>query len=168
MYCTDYPAAAAPSSPIFPGRHPSESRAATGALSAPGVGKQGSNAAVALEKQRQKPWAGAALPIVGKVGKALQGFAWLRNRGQEHSRSLKEPPRFCTRFRPRVLCKGKRRACCGYHTPEALGNLLQEKGELPVPAGPHHPVLSACLLCGLCLPYPGDSAFTSHITRVTL
>lgn len=111
------------------------------------------------------PWAGSS-----RVGKAWQGFAWLRDRGrgQEHSRSLNEPPRFSTRFRPRVLCKGKRRACCGYHTSEALGKLLQEKGELPVPVGPHHPVLSASLLCGLCLPYPGDSAFTSHITRVTL
>lgn len=33
---------------------------------------------------------------------------------KQHSRSLNEPPRFCTRFRPKVLCgrkKRKRRAC---------------------------------------------------------
>lgn len=75
---------------------------------------------------------------------------------------MKEPPRFCTRFRPRVLYKGKRRACCGYHTSEALGKLFQEKGGSPVPVSPHHPALSALsFLSELCLPYPGDSALTS-------
>lgn len=75
---------------------------------------------------------------------------------------MNEPPCFCTRFRPRVLCKGKRRACCGYHNSEALGKLLQERRELPVPVSPHRPVLSAWLLSELCLPYPGDSAFASR------
>lgn len=98
----------------------------------------------------------------GLAGICLAEAEGTGDRGQEHSRSLKEPPRFWTLFRPRVLCKGKRRACCGYHTSEGLGKLLQEKGELPVPVSPHCPVLSACLLSELCLPYPGDSAVTSR------
>lgn len=53
----------------------------------------------------RNPWPQAM--GAAQLGRALQGFAGLRQRGQEHSRSLNEPPRFCTRFRVRVFCKGK-------------------------------------------------------------
>lgn len=57
----------------------------------------------------------------------------LAGRREQHSLSLKEPPRFCTRFRPKVLCKKKkkRRTRCSYWISAALGStwLLQEGGE---------------------------------------
>jgi len=41
--------------------------------------------------------------------------------GRRHSRSLKEPPRFCTRLRPKALCgRKKRRRRCGYCASAAL------------------------------------------------
>lgn len=131
-------------------------------LPAPGVRKQGSNASVASGKQRQKPWPQAM--GAAQLGRALQGFAGLREKGLgpgaltvlERATTLLHP------LPPEGSLQGQRRACCGYHTSEALGKLFQEKGELPVPVSPHHPAFSAWFLSELCLPYPGDSAFTSH------
>lgn len=172
MHCTDYPAAPAPSSlpqlSHFPWEPSICEHGSHWSVISDQPQERGSRAAMLLllrgnrdKSHGPRPWTGSSTAGKGLAGICLAEAEGTGDRRQEHSRSLNEPPRFCTRFRPRVLCKDKRRACCGYHTPEALGKLFQEKGELPVPVNPHHPVLSAWLLSELCLPYPGDSAFTS-------
>ena len=88
---------------------------------------------------------------IGKGGThndSTEGRPW--DEGTQHSRSLNEPPCFCTRFRPRVLCRRKKRSChraalmaaeltpCAPLPPAAFSSL--EKG-----SSPHTPPCSPSL-----------------------
>lgn len=95
------------------------------------------------------------------VGKGLAGLCWAEAEGPGALTVLERAATLLHPLPREGFLQGQRRACCGYHTSEALGKLFQEKGELPVPVSPRRPVFSACFLSELCLPYPVDSAFTS-------
>lgn len=74
-------------------------------------GSAGEAAALGQHHKRQRGCQGFPAPSVwaGKRHHRAVG-----EEEKQHSRSLNEPPRFCTRFRPKVLCrrkKRKRRAC---------------------------------------------------------